>query len=92
MGFRYAPYDIANLAKINVTNKLGFKPGETMADQKIKSLKRSFASKSLIAVVLGVIATVVYKSLTSDKTVFEESKLLWSSILAKASSLRDLKA
>ena len=35
MSFRYPPYDKKNLGWLTVRNKMGFKRGETMADQKI---------------------------------------------------------
>lgn len=88
LSFRYPPYDINNLAKIAVKNKLGFKPGETMADQKIKSVKgHSLFTKALFAILFVGGATVAIKSLSGDKSVVEESKILWSTILNRSRSL-----
>jgi hypothetical protein len=72
-----------------VTNKLGFKPRETMEDQVIKSQKGyGLLSKALMTVALGLAATVVLKSLTENKTVFEEARLFWGTTLERTSSLR----
>lgn len=62
-----------------------------MVDQVIKSQKGySLASKALMTVALGAAATVVLKAVTSDKTAFEEARLIWGAILERASSLREL--
>jgi aldehyde dehydrogenase (NAD+) len=88
-GFRYPPYNMKNLSTIAVKNKLGFKPGETMADQKIKSMKgHGWVTKALLAVVLVTGSTVVLKSLSGNKSVVEESRLLWGAILDRTRSLR----
>jgi hypothetical protein len=42
LAFRYPPWNMANLSKIAVKNSLGFKRGETMADQKIKKGRGMF--------------------------------------------------
>lgn len=38
MGFRYPPFDIKHKSKIAVKNKLGFKRGEGLQDQKVRKL------------------------------------------------------
>jgi hypothetical protein len=38
MGFRYPPYDLSKLPAVK--NTLGFKKGETMADQRIQSPRK----------------------------------------------------
>ena len=40
MSFRYPPFNSKHIAKIAVTNKLGFKKGEGLKDQKIKTVGR----------------------------------------------------
>lgn len=37
MSFRYPPFSVKHIPKIEVKNKIGFKRGETMADQKVRT-------------------------------------------------------
>jgi aldehyde dehydrogenase (NAD+) len=37
MGFRYPPYDVAHKTKLDVPNKLGFRRGESLKDQRVGS-------------------------------------------------------
>jgi aldehyde dehydrogenase (NAD+) len=38
MGFRYPPFALENKVKLEVKNKLGFKKGETLEDQKVRRI------------------------------------------------------
>ncbi|OCK78226.1 aldehyde dehydrogenase [Lepidopterella palustris CBS 459.81] len=63
MTFVHPPYSISNKSKLAVKNKMGFKRGETMDDQKIG--QRSFA---VIATVLKITAFVGLLTLVDRQT------------------------
>ncbi|GAB7354595.1 hypothetical protein MBLNU459_g5037t2 [Dothideomycetes sp. NU459] len=48
ISFRYPPFDAKHISKIAVTNKLGFRRGETMEDQKIKKVGGTAFSTKII--------------------------------------------
>ncbi|KAK7204235.1 aldehyde dehydrogenase 3I1 [Myxozyma melibiosi] len=53
MSFRYPPFHVKHIPKIEVKNKIGFKRGETLADQKIKSGSGPFSrAKTVISIVV----------------------------------------
>ncbi|KAH0536208.1 hypothetical protein FGG08_006916 [Glutinoglossum americanum] len=58
MGFRYPPYHMSNLSKITVTNRLGFKKGETMQDQKTKTKSKGW-DVVVMAVKFAVLAVAL---------------------------------
>ena len=58
LSFRYPPYKMSNLNKIGVKNHLGFKKGETMQDQKIKTKSKSWGIM-VMAVKLVVLAVAL---------------------------------
>ena len=58
--FRYPPYDLAaNVKKTQVKNTLGFKRGETMADQKIRNVGLGWYGLLPLSVVIVVLAKVM---------------------------------
>ena len=59
IGFRYPPLNIANKGKLAVTNKMGFKKGETMEDQVIGK-KSLFTATNVGLVTAAVAATAIY--------------------------------
>jgi aldehyde dehydrogenase (NAD+) len=56
MGSRYPPFDIRNLSKILVKNKLGFKRNENMADQKIRMVGPWTRFRPIVGIYLAVTA------------------------------------
>jgi aldehyde dehydrogenase (NAD+) len=72
LSFRYPPYNMSNASKLAIKNHLGFKRGETMADQKIKS-----KSKSWDLVVTAVKLVVLAMTLaTVDNKIGGKSRFL----------------
>ncbi|KAI0570968.1 Aldehyde dehydrogenase [Pyrenophora tritici-repentis] len=59
MGFRYPPYDMGNLSKLAVPNRLGFRKGETMEDQILGS-SRSVRVPWRSLMLVGVLGSFVY--------------------------------
>jgi aldehyde dehydrogenase (NAD+) len=60
MSFRYPPYDMKNLSKLAVSNKLGFKKGETMKDQKVKNIgSRSYTFRPVIFGISALLIIIV---------------------------------
>tara|TARA_R110002003_G_scaffold55_8_gene5018 strand:+ start:6644 stop:7009 length:366 start_codon:yes stop_codon:yes gene_type:complete len=57
MGFRYPPYSINNIGKLTVKNKIGFRKGETMEDQRVGKRSSKMIPVGLIVAVLFVVAT-----------------------------------
>ncbi|EXJ90169.1 aldehyde dehydrogenase (NAD+) [Capronia epimyces CBS 606.96] len=56
MSFRYPPFVPSNKSKFEVKNRLGFKKGETLKDQKIRKLPRHKVSWNTLLVVALAIA------------------------------------
>jgi aldehyde dehydrogenase (NAD+) len=59
LNFMQPPYDVKNIGKVRIANKLGFKRGETMEDQKIGQKRfASIATLLKLSAVVGVLAVV----------------------------------
>jgi hypothetical protein len=61
MSWRYPPYDMANIAKTGTPTKVAFKKGETMEDQKIKTLGRSMFSVPVLGAALALGAALSWR-------------------------------
>jgi len=72
LSFRYPPYNMSNISKLAIKNHLGFKRGETMADQKIKSKSKSW-DLVVTAVKLVVLALTLA---TVDNKIGGKSRIL----------------
>jgi len=66
MAFRYPPYDVKNKSKIGVKNKLGFKRGEGLADQRIKTLSKWYPWWKMLLVAVAI-TWAVDKSLVQGR-------------------------
>ena len=75
MGFRYPPFKLSDMSKHTITNKLGFKKGETIADQKVGEGKTLHQVKNgALVLVATLLAAATVKSLTTHETIFEVLK------------------
>lgn len=64
MSFRYPPYDVRHKSKIEVRNKLGFRRGEGLEDQRLRKLhsKRLWMRICLVLVVIAYFIETRYVS------------------------------
>lgn len=64
MSFRYPPFDVRHSSKLAVKNRLGFKKGETMEDQRIKPWppRKTAAWLKIAMLLIGVATIYVYKT------------------------------
>jgi aldehyde dehydrogenase (NAD+) len=73
MSFRYPPFDIRHRGKLAVPNRLGFKRGEKLEDQKIKAWPpRRMATWLTVALVIAGIA-VLLDHRTGDVLLWKNS-------------------
>ena len=82
LSFRYPPYDLSNVSKIAVSNKLGFKRGEGMMDQKIKSRGVGKVIMGSLQAAMATIVLVAMARLIADrKLVLEDAKSILSRVI-----------
>jgi len=59
MGFRYLPYSNVSLSRIAVTNNLGFKRDEVLADQKVGRSEIGWILSMLVSVLVAATGWLV---------------------------------
>lgn len=75
MSFRYPPFDVKHIGKITVANKLGFKRGETMSDQKIRRVGRIISSAQLATALVLVSLLAIVGAKTGQSSAVKRSLL-----------------
>jgi aldehyde dehydrogenase (NAD+) len=87
LSFRYPPYDLSNVSKFTVSNKLGFKRGEGLLDQKIKSRGLGKAIWGGLQAAMATIVLVALARLIADrKLVLEDAKSVLSRVIRDSGS------
>ena len=87
MSFRYPPYDIKHLGKIAVSKKIGFKPGEGMADQTVDRVGNTGTGMKLIKLFVGVVACIALaRMLHQRRAVIDDTRMLYQRVADVISS------
>jgi aldehyde dehydrogenase (NAD+) len=82
LSFRYPPYNLSNVGKISVSNNLGFKRGEGLLDQKIKSRGLGKVIVGSLQAAAATIVLVALARLVADrKLVLEDAKSVLSRVI-----------
>ena len=87
LSFRYPPYDLSNVSKFAVSNKLGFKRGEGLLDQKIKS--RGFGKViwgGFQAAMATIVLVALARLIADRKLVLEDAKYVLSRVVRDGGS------